>query len=176
MNGKGYGMPSSHAQFLTYFSISLTLFLLLRHRPPLISLGAPAPRSANSAPPIPLPHRLLLSFLSILAAIAVALSRIYLTYHTTSQVLAGCAAGAVSAVGWFGITWYVRREGWVEWGLESWGGRWGRWRDLVVEEDLVEGGWGRWEERMGERRRERVGRGRGRGVNGGVGGEGRKGR
>lgn len=64
----------------------------------------------------------------------------------------------------------------MEWGLESWGGRWGRWRDLVVEEDLVEGGWGRWEERMGERRRERVGRGRGMGVNGGVGGEGRKGR
>ena len=30
---KGYGMPSSHAQFVSYFAVSVTLFLLLRHSP-----------------------------------------------------------------------------------------------------------------------------------------------
>ncbi|TAQ85207.1 hypothetical protein B7494_g6468 [Chlorociboria aeruginascens] len=33
MHGKGYGMPSSHSQFVAFFSISLTLFLLFRHQP-----------------------------------------------------------------------------------------------------------------------------------------------
>ena len=31
MNGKGYGMPSSHAQFAFFFAVSLSLFLLVRH-------------------------------------------------------------------------------------------------------------------------------------------------
>ncbi|UNI19029.1 Dolichyldiphosphatase [Purpureocillium takamizusanense] len=33
IHGKGYGMPSSHAQFVAFWSVSLALFLLLRHRP-----------------------------------------------------------------------------------------------------------------------------------------------
>ncbi|KAL2023892.1 hypothetical protein VTK56DRAFT_669 [Thermocarpiscus australiensis] len=31
--GKGYGMPSSHAQFAAFWAVALTLFLLVRHRP-----------------------------------------------------------------------------------------------------------------------------------------------
>jgi len=30
MHGKGYGMPSSHAQFMCYFAVYLSLWLLVR--------------------------------------------------------------------------------------------------------------------------------------------------
>ncbi|TLS23920.1 hypothetical protein PpBr36_08419 [Pyricularia pennisetigena] len=33
IHGKGYGMPSSHAQFVAFWALSLALFLLVRHRP-----------------------------------------------------------------------------------------------------------------------------------------------
>lgn len=68
------------------------------------------------------------------------------------QVVVGCTAGAASAIAWFGATEVLRREGWVEWGLGCWVGRMGRWRDLVVEEDLPEAGWRVWEERRRRRR------------------------
>jgi len=42
----------------------------------------------------------------------------------------------------------------VEWGLETRGARYGRWRDLIIEEDLLECGWKVWEERRRERRRQ----------------------
>ncbi|KFX87335.1 hypothetical protein V490_08336 [Pseudogymnoascus sp. VKM F-3557] len=43
MHGKGYGMPSSHAQFVTFFSVHLALFLLLRHTPPKITKPSHTP-------------------------------------------------------------------------------------------------------------------------------------
>ncbi len=146
MNGKGYGMPSSHAQFVSYFALSLTLFLLLRHRPP--------PPTSPSHTPLTLPFKLFLSTSAFITAFFVAASRIYLNYHTPTQVAAGAVAGGVSAVGWFGVTEWARREGWVEWGLETRGARYGRWRDLIIEEDLLECGWKVWEERRRERRRQ----------------------
>jgi len=154
MNGKGYGMPSSHAQFLAYFSLSLSLFLLLRHKPPPASPPT-ATRIPYSHNPLNLPQKFALSFITILLAAAVAASRIYLNYHTPTQVLVGCFAGVVTAVGWFLVTEVGRRTGWVEWGVDSWVGRMGRWRDLVVEEDLAEAGWRVWEERRRRRLLER---------------------
>lgn len=67
----------------------------------------------------------------------------------------GCIAGVGCGIAWFGATEWARREGWVDGGLDSWVGRMGRWRDLVVEEDLAESGWSVWEERRGKRRKER---------------------
>ena len=148
MNGKGYGMPSSHAQFLAYFSISLSLFLLIRHNPPT------PPKSSPSSQPLPYSHRplnllqrSLLSVLILALAASVALSRIYLNYHTPTQVSAGCIAGGVCAIAWFGATEWARREGWLDVALDSPVARMGRLRDLVVEEDLAESGWNVWEER-----------------------------
>lgn len=138
MNGKGYGMPSSHAQFVTFFSLSLTLFLLFRH--------SPKPASAYHTP-LTLTSRALLSLVAMLCACAVAASRIYLSYHTGKQVLVGCGAGAFSAVAWFLVTTILRRQGWVEWILDTELARLFRMRDLVVEEDLAEAGWERWEVR-----------------------------
>ncbi|KAF2015329.1 DOLPP1 protein [Aaosphaeria arxii CBS 175.79] len=141
MHGKGYGMPSSHAQFVTFFSITLTFFLLFRH----------VPHPTETHTPLTFAQRFLLSILALISAAAVAASRIYLTYHTPKQVLVGCAAGAIFAIFWFAFTTYLRRSGLVEWGLETTISRLFRVRDLVVQEDLVDSGWARWEERRARR-------------------------
>jgi dolichyldiphosphatase len=137
MHGKGYGMPSSHAQFVTFFSLTLTLFLLFRH----------VPHPTETHTPFSFFQRFVLSILAIGSAGAVAVSRIYLNYHTQKQVLVGCIAGAIYAFVWFGFTTVLRRSGWVEWGLETYLARLFRVRDLVIQEDLVDSGWARWEER-----------------------------
>jgi dolichyldiphosphatase len=168
MNGKGYGMPSSHAQFLSYFALSLSLFLLIRHKPPSPSSLTHTERPYSHTP-LTLPQKVFLSLCTFALAAAVAASRIYLNYHTPVQVAVGCVAGLGSGGAWFGVTELARREGWVGWALETWVGRMGRWRDLVVEEDLAEAGWRVWEERRGRRLAQREGVG----VNGG---EGKKGR
>lgn len=136
MHGKGYGMPSSHAQFVAFFSISLTMFLLFRHVP-----KKPSP----SHTPLSLVARVALSALALLNAGLVAWSRIYLNYHTSQQVLVGCGAGAASAISWFLVTTMVRRIGLLNWALDQYPTRLFRIRDLVVEEDLCQSGWEKWE-------------------------------
>jgi len=139
IHGKGYGMPSSHAQFVVFWSIALTLFLLVRHRPP--------PAVRNSHRPWSLAQRLLVSLGSQVVAAAVAWSRIYLGYHTPKQVLIGCLAGALSAIAWFCVTAVARDIGLISWLLELPIVQWFRIRDLVVEEDLCQAGWEKWEDR-----------------------------
>jgi len=137
MHGKGYGMPSSHAQFVSFFSVTLALFLLFRH----------VPHPTDTHTPFSLGGRFLLSVLALVCAGAVAVSRIYLSYHTPKQVMVGCAAGAAFALVWFAFTTYLRRAGWIEWALETRLLRMLRVRDLVIQEDLVDSGWARWEDR-----------------------------
>ncbi|KAK5088302.1 hypothetical protein LTR05_002519 [Lithohypha guttulata] len=165
MHGKGYGMPSSHAQFVSFFAVSLTLFLLLRHQPSTQHHHNSPPRSStitgktstatNNFDPLIYPtyrqssllERLVLSLLAICGATAVAASRIYLSYHTPRQVLVGVIAGILFALLWFMGTSWLRTEGWVEWGLDTYLARLVRLRDLIVTEDLQDAGWGRWEAR-----------------------------
>jgi dolichyldiphosphatase len=142
MYGKGYGMPSSHAQFVTFFSLYLSFFLLFRH--------TPAP--SNTHTPISFLERLALSIVACVCAGAVAASRIYLNYHTPKQVLVGCTAGAVIAVVWFLFTTFLRRYGWKDWALDNPLARFLRMRDLVVTEDLADAGWSRWESMRKARR------------------------
>jgi dolichyldiphosphatase len=137
MHGKGYGMPSSHAQFVTFFSVTLTFFLLFRH----------VPHPTDTHTPFSFFQRFILSVLALVSAATVASSRIYLSYHTPKQVLVGCAAGAIFAVFWFAFTTYLRKAGWIEWALETELARLLRVRDLVIQEDLVDSGWARWVER-----------------------------
>ncbi|KAL4735995.1 phosphatidic acid phosphatase type 2/haloperoxidase [Aspergillus similis] len=144
MFGKGYGMPSSHAQFVAFFAIYLALFLIFRH----------APNGASQN----IMFRMMASFGITLGASAVAVSRIYLTYHTVRQVLAGCAVGAVFALFWFIFTGLLRSSGWIDWVLEQSIARFLRVRDLVVSEDLAEAGWQRWEAQHRIRRSENGGR------------------
>lgn len=136
MHGKGYGMPSSHAQFVSFFSVSLTLFLLFRHVP-----KKPSP----SHTPLSLVSRIGLSGLSLACAGLVAWSRTYLSYHTEKQVLVGCLAGTSTAIIWFLATTLVRQIGLLEWALDLYVVRLFRMRDLVVEEDLCQSGWEKWD-------------------------------
>lgn len=144
MNGKGYGMPSSHAQFVSFFSISMLLFLMVRHNPH-------APHASSTHIPTSFIERLALALLLLAGAAAVAQSRIYLNYHTPKQVLVGCIAGAICAIGWFIVTTYLRHTGWVDWALDLSFVRYFRMRDLVVNEDLVDAGWERWQTRRQKR-------------------------
>lgn len=144
LTGKGYGMPSSHAQFVSYFAVSLTLFLLLRHNPHL-------PNTSTTHIPTSTFERLALSVLVIAGAAAVAQSRIYLNYHTERQILVGCIVGALFAVFWYLFTTYLRRSGWLDWVLDTSIARFFRLRDLVVNEDLVDAGWERWQSRRSKR-------------------------
>lgn len=138
MHGKGYGMPSSHAQFVSFFSLSLTLFLLFRHVPK---------KPTASHTPLTLVARVGLSGLALVCAGLVAWSRTYLNYHTEKQVVVGSMAGAVTAVGWFLLTTAVRQTGILAWVLDQELTRLFRMRDLVVEEDLCQAGWEKWEEK-----------------------------
>ncbi|KZF21377.1 dolichyldiphosphatase [Xylona heveae TC161] len=148
MNGKGYGMPSSHAQFVTFFSMSLTFFLLFRHVPnpgsssssSSFSHGPASPSSASS-----FAERALLSLLALVSAAAVAASRIYLNYHTPKQVIVGCLAGVFCAIFWFLFTSYLRQAGWIDWALDLQWAKMARMRDLIVNEDLVDAGWDKWQ-------------------------------
>ena len=134
IKAKGYGMPSSHAQFVAFFSVYLTLFLLFRH----------SPHPSDTHTPTTLNQRILLAAWSFVFAATVCTSRVYLQYHTVNQVLVGCFVGVFTAVAWFGVTTVARRNGWIQRALESRELMMLRVRDLVVEEDLAESGWERW--------------------------------
>ncbi|KAL4726084.1 hypothetical protein ACLX1H_006761 [Fusarium chlamydosporum] len=150
IHGKGYGMPSSHAQFVAFWSVSLALFLLVRHQPPRVLKGR-ADSSVHR--PWSVLERVAVSVAGAAIAAATAWSRVYLNYHTPKQVLVGCAAGAVSAIGWFIIVAVLRQTGWLGWALETPLARAFRVRDLVVEEDMCQAGWEKWEERRVASRR-----------------------
>lgn len=141
MFGKGYGMPSSHAQFITFFAVYLSLFLVFRH----------TPTYAAEYPYCNFLLRTVVTAGLAVAAVGVSASRIYLNYHTPKQVLAGCAAGLVCACGWFMISSLLRNSGWIDWALDLTLARLMRIRDLVVSEDLTEAGWQRWEARRKRR-------------------------
>lgn len=143
IHGKGYGMPSSHAQFVAFWSVSLALFLLVRHRPS----GSKRANAAGVHQHWPWAQRLALSLVAAVLAAATAWSRIYLNYHTTRQVIAGSVAGAVVAVAWFVATAILRQTGWLAWGLDTPLARAFRLRDLAVEEDMCQAGWEKWEEK-----------------------------
>lgn len=132
-------MPSSHAQYAAFFSVYLSLFLLLRHDP------VNHPEKSSTHIPTPFWQRLALAVLSVISAAAVAQSRVYLNYHTPKQVFVGCVAGAGCAVAWFIVTSIARRLGLVDWVLELPPMKWVRMRDLVVSESLEDAGWERYQ-------------------------------
>ena len=141
MLGKGYGMPSSHAQFVSFFALYISLFLLIRHQP----------HPSQTHTPLSFFERTIVSMLALGSAATVAASRIYLNYHTPRQVLVGCAAGASIAVVWFVITSFVRQSGLLEWALDTELAKAFRIRDLVITEDLMDAGWLRWQEQRKKR-------------------------
>lgn len=125
MHGRGYGMPSSHSQFSSFFAVYIALLLLRR------GLGGRD-----------LPEWRRRTYVALAAAgsVAVAASRVYLCYHTKKQVLVGYTAGVVCAVGWYMVTAWMR-ETEVVWELVMWVGGLFWVRDRCLQEDLVVAGW-----------------------------------
>lgn len=183
--GKGYGMPSSHAQFAVFWAVALGLFLVVRHKPRSTSRVAMTVRSgpgtgaganvgkpgestagrttrfrggglgqiqlqdveAYAHQPWSLIERVAVSVAALVLASMVAASRVYLGYHTPTQVLAGCLAGFACAIGWFAVTYLLRQTGYLAQALTWPVARWFRIRDLVIEEDMCQAGWEKWEEK-----------------------------
>lgn len=144
--GKGYGMPSSHAQFVAFWSVYLILFMMMRHTPRLshpasfVATGATSSGRSLAAAWGSYIERVSVSAVSVVIAAAVAWSRIYLGYHTLRQVLAGCSVGVVCAVGWFAVTAIARQMGLLDWAIEQPLSRLFRIRDLILTEDPAQAG------------------------------------
>ncbi|CAH1271482.1 DOLPP1 [Branchiostoma lanceolatum] len=86
-----YGMPSSHAQFMWFFSTYIVLFLYVR-----LHQSYTSTLLENMWKHLTAVGVFLLSML-------VSYSRVYLRYHTTVQVAAGAAAGIPLGIVWFAI-------------------------------------------------------------------------
>lgn len=145
IRGKGYGMPSSHAQFMTYFAVYIGLFVLARHRPkPRKGSGQGregAYGALSSFMPSQYAQQMLTALLLVINAAMVAASRIYLNYHTPKQVLVGCCAGTAFALVWYALTATLRSQGLIDWVLSLTVAKVLRIRDLLLDEDLVESGY-----------------------------------
>jgi len=80
----GFGMPSAHSQFAFFLLTFCTLLLLLKWRT----------KSFESVAQL---------FGLWVAAFAVCIGRVYLSYHTLSQVLVGVVVGGVLGVVWYWV-------------------------------------------------------------------------
>ncbi|XP_039432555.1 dolichyldiphosphatase 1-like [Culex pipiens pallens] len=90
-----YGMPSSHAQFMFFFTQYVLLFIFIRlHH--MNNNNARAERLV----------RLLVLAMCCVATCAVCCGRVYLQYHSTRQVLVGALVGTIVGSGWFVLTHY----------------------------------------------------------------------
>jgi dolichyldiphosphatase len=82
MLGKGYGMPSSHAQFVAFFAVYLGLWVVVRHDPWKNT-------ESKTHVPTPMWQRVGLALLAMGGAVAVAQSRMYVSKpcnYPTEQV------------------------------------------------------------------------------------------
>lgn len=91
--GDGYGMPSGHAAFMFFFATFVTIHLF---------------RRSHFDKPI---WRPILSITAIAFASLVAVSRVYLSYHSLAQVLVGGTVGIVFAAAWYAFVDEVVRPG-----------------------------------------------------------------
>ncbi|KAJ3073097.1 Dolichyldiphosphatase 1 [Podochytrium sp. JEL0797] len=82
--GDGYGMPSSHSQFMAYFATCVVLHLYTK-------TAYKNPRWKH-----------LITLATISLALMVQYSRVYLHYHTAPQVLLGAQIGC-----FLGLIWYL---------------------------------------------------------------------
>ncbi|XP_026154047.1 dolichyldiphosphatase 1 [Mastacembelus armatus] len=87
-----YGMPSGHSQLIWFFVVYFFLFLYLRMH------------QTNNARCVDLLWRHILSIILLGMALSVSYSRVYLLYHTWSQVFYGGIAGSAIGIIWFFFT------------------------------------------------------------------------
>ncbi|ORY08004.1 putative dolichyldiphosphatase [Basidiobolus meristosporus CBS 931.73] len=81
--GTGYGMPSSHAQFMSFWGVYLCLYIYRK---------------------IHFEHniwKIVCGLFALIVSFTVSYSRIHLNYHTKAQVVVGNIVGCLFAIGWF---------------------------------------------------------------------------
>lgn len=88
-------MPSSHAQFVWFFATYVIYFVFIRLH------------HMNNNTIIENVSKILIISSSLMLAILVCVSRIYLQYHTFAQVLCGAVLGILFATFWFALTCYI---------------------------------------------------------------------
>ncbi|KAI8066532.1 phosphatidic acid phosphatase type 2/haloperoxidase [Gongronella butleri] len=125
--GTGYGMPSSHSQFVWFFTTYGALYLV-RH----ISL--------NQA----LLWKPAAILLMMLMSLLVCWSRIYLGYHSIEQVMAGSAVGVGSGVAWYVLMERLRKRGWVQWLVSTRLAHWLYLRDMRDIDNVLEWEYNHW--------------------------------
>ncbi|KAJ2834184.1 hypothetical protein GGI24_000513 [Coemansia furcata] len=86
--GDGYGMPSSHAQFMGFFVVFTTMYLEARITTNVI-------------------HKRAVQMGAIVLGVLVAASRVYLGYHSGMQVVAGGAVGLIAGLVWYWLVVHV---------------------------------------------------------------------
>lgn len=87
-----YGMPSSHAQFIWFFCIYITCFIVIRCQ-----------HLINNNSVISTLWKVVIVVSCITLAVLVSVARIYLNYHTTAQVIVGGLVGTCFGGIWFTI-------------------------------------------------------------------------
>jgi dolichyldiphosphatase len=95
-NVPAFGMPSDHSQFCGFAASYITLWLTFARASRAASRGrvAAAGRTATAC----------CAIVAWLACGAVAWSRVYLGYHSVSQVAAGVCLGAAVGASWYVLT------------------------------------------------------------------------
>ncbi|KAI8081739.1 PAP2 superfamily-domain-containing protein [Halteromyces radiatus] len=124
--GTGYGMPSSHAQFVWYFA-TFGILYLMNH----IKLKESA-------------WKIITYLIIVFMAVMVCLSRIYLGYHTSGQVMIGSLVGLVFGWIWYLATEAARRRGLISWLLDTSTARWLLLRDMRDIDNVLEWEYENW--------------------------------
>ncbi|KAJ3743610.1 PAP2-domain-containing protein [Lentinula detonsa] len=141
--GNGYGFPSSHSQYMGYFSTFLICHLYFRHR-----FGSTGSSFLDQA------WRIIVYVAVSAWGLSVAYSRYHLQYHTPYQILWGYGIGVVCGAACYGCfeliprlrpnsplgqlkaflvsnpisTWLQIRDGWAIWPDGGREGDWKRWK------------------------------------------------
>ncbi|GJJ75188.1 dolichyldiphosphatase [Entomortierella parvispora] len=120
--GDGYGMPSSHSQFMAYFA-TYVIILMFRWG----YNGGVSP--------------IVVTCFVLLWSSLVIYSRVHLFYHTWQQVVAGTLCGVAFATGYyFFVNRFLRSKGLMDWMLDNPFGQWAYLRDVEQMDHIY-----RWE-------------------------------
>ncbi|KAL1926920.1 hypothetical protein VTP01DRAFT_5250 [Rhizomucor pusillus] len=125
--GTGYGMPSSHAQFIWYFAVYGSTYLWFHIR------------LDHSA------WKTLLTVAMTILATLVCYSRIYLGYHSEAQVAVGSVIGCTFAVIWYTITEKIfRQSGFIDYVLKHPLAEWIYLRDMRSIDNVAKWEYHQW--------------------------------